>query len=340
MLRRVIIAGLSTCVLGLTFGLIQSANATWFDSATGQPVHVTPRGGGNASNDNHATIRDQDGHARDLYWDEACNTWKDSRDGSEVHVTPRGGGNASNDNRATIRDQDGHARDLYWQPCPPPIRTTNIRSNGAFHPFFALEGGGGWSNTNFAVAPPFSVSGSSFVGGINGGVLIDIPGTIFSVGPRIGWQGGNMSGSISGPTASPFFDYSVKTKSIFYQEALVSIPIQRELIGFEKTFFEPGGGQTSLRLPFVTASVGIAELQTQITGISGAFQVIDSANRTGFTGTIGIGIPISQTFLGGEMNAYAQYRGTVLSRANVNIPGMVPIDFWAQGITFGLQFLY
>jgi hypothetical protein len=209
------------------------------------------------------------------------------------------------------------------------------------HPFIGVEVGGGWSNTNFDVMPPFGVSGSGFVGGINGGVLIDIPGTIFSVGPRIGWQGGNISGGISGPTASPFFDYSVKTKSVFYQEALVSIPIQRELLGFEKTFVGPGGEKTSLRLPFVTASAGIAEVQTQFTGTSGAFQVIDTVNRTGFTGAVGIGMPISPVFLGGELDAYAQYRIIALPTTTVSIPGQVRInDFWVQGITFGLELRY
>jgi hypothetical protein len=252
---------------------------------------------------------------------------EDALASAPVITVPQGGPIAARPRRESLYDTESL------------VRSGTV--NSAWHPFFAVEVGGGWSNTNFAVAPPFGVSGSSFVGGINGGVLIDIPGTIFSVGPRVGWIGGNMSGSISGPTASPFFDYSVKTKSIFYQEALVSIPIQRELIGFEKTFFEPGGGQTSLRFPFVTASVGIAEVQTQFTGTSGAFQVIDSANRTGFTGTIGIGMPISPVFLGGELDAYAQYRVIALPTATVSIPGQVQINnFWAQGITFGLEFRY
>jgi len=114
--------GVAVAALSALVGVasIPEARATWFDSATGRPVHVTPRGLGNTQNDNQATIRDLDGHAKDLYWDKTCNTWRDSQTGLEVHVTPRGLGNTQHDNQATIRDLDGHAKDLYWVPCPPP----------------------------------------------------------------------------------------------------------------------------------------------------------------------------------------------------------------------------
>jgi hypothetical protein len=208
------------------------------------------------------------------------------------------------------------------------------------HPFIAIEGGGGWSNTNFDVMPNFGVGGSSFVGGVNSGVLFDIPGTILSIGPRFGWQGGNMSGTNANPPASPFFDYTVKTTSIFYQEALMSIPIQREVLGFEKTFLD-GGAQIGVRLPFVTASAGVAEVRTQVTGTSGAFEITDSANRTAFTGTVGIGMPISPVVLGGALDVYAQYRFVALPNATVGIPGQVQIDNrWIQGINFGLELRY
>lgn len=95
----------------------QTANATWFDSATGQPVHVTPRGM-QGPNPDQATIHDLEGHARNLYWDKQCNTWKDARTGDEVHITPRGM-QGLNPDQATIHDLEGHARNLYWQPCPP-----------------------------------------------------------------------------------------------------------------------------------------------------------------------------------------------------------------------------
>src|SRR5579859_5125412 len=96
----------------------QSAKATWYDSATGQPVHVTPRGN-LGSNENQATIHDLEGHVRNLYWDNVCGTWRDSANGTEVHVTPRGN-LGFNENQATIHDLEGHVRNLYWQPCPPP----------------------------------------------------------------------------------------------------------------------------------------------------------------------------------------------------------------------------
>jgi hypothetical protein len=330
MLRSVVAAGLSTCVVALAFSFSPSAHATWNDSATGQPVQVTPFGNSPVMQQAHPNQSTYGGH--DLYWDKQCNTWRDSATGNEVQVTPFG--NSPVMQQAHPNQSTYGGRNLYWQPCPPPIRTTNIRSNGSIHPFFALEGGGGWSNTNFAVAPPFGVSGSSFVGGINGGVLIDIPGTIFSVGPRIGWQGGNMSGSISGPAASPFFDYNVSTTSIFYQEVRISS---------SGLFPDAGFLGDSIRGRNITpsVSVGVAEVQTKFTGTSGAFQVTDTVTQTGFTGTVGIGFPISPAFLGGELDAYAQYRVIALPTATVSIPGQVQINnFWAQGITFGLEFRY
>ncbi|MBI3704611.1 MAG: outer membrane beta-barrel protein [Rhizobiales bacterium] len=370
MLRRVFFAGLSTCVLGLAFGFSQTAfaqdrckNACWIDVKTGKSVPTVPLAGVNTGmaatlNAGYAEISGDGKTAfntrtKQNYAREANGSWIDVKTGKCVPTVPLAGVNTgmaatldagyaeiSADGKTAFntRTKQNYAR----VPCPSQaaMRTTNIRSNDAFHPFFALEAGGGWSNTNFAVAPPFGVSGSGFIGGINGGVLIDIPGTIFSAGPRIGWQGGNMSGSTANPPASPFFIYDVKTTSIFYQEALLSIPIQRELFGFEKTFLD-GAGQISLKLPFVTASAGVAEVRTQVSGTSGAFQVTDSVTRTGFTGTVGVGFPISPVFLGGELDAYAQYRFIALPSATVSIPGQVQIDNrWIQGINFGLEFRY
>jgi hypothetical protein len=116
--RRFTLIG--TAALLAVMSLPASAKATWFDSATGQPVHVTPRGNF-GSDENHATIHDLEGHIRDLYWDGACNTWRDSATGGELHVTPRGN-IGSDENHATIHDLEGHIRNLYWVPCPPPAQ--------------------------------------------------------------------------------------------------------------------------------------------------------------------------------------------------------------------------
>ena len=116
MLHRVILAGVSVCVLGLTFGLEQSAHATWFESATGQPVHVTPRDTGGPHNEALADHAVFGGH--DLYWDNTCHTWRDSANGREVHVTPRDTGGPHNEALADRGVFGGH--DVYWSPCPPP----------------------------------------------------------------------------------------------------------------------------------------------------------------------------------------------------------------------------
>ena len=244
------------------------------------------------------------------------------------------------------------ATEIKYRKCPPPaaddaehrieIGSSGQKSTGPLHPFFALEGGGEWSNASFAVSPAFNVPSSGFAYGINGGVLIDIPGATFSFGPRIGWQGGNVSGSIANPPASIGFQYEVKTKSIYYQDAMVSIPIHPELLGFEKTFMASGQGLTPFgRLPFVTASAGIAEVRTEITGTAGAFQVTDGGSQTGFTGTIGVGVPISQNFLGGVLDIYTQYRFFVLPATTVSIPGQVQIDSRSmQSLNLGLEIRY
>ncbi len=182
--------------------------------------------------------------------------------------------------------------------------------------YVAVEAGYGGNTTSFSVAPPFDVTGSGLVYGLNAGLLVDIPGTIFSVGPRIGWLGGQMPGSTANPVASPTFIYDVKTLWTFYQEAVVQVPLN-----FGNTM------QSSQLFPFITASAGIAEVKTQVTGTSGGFQVTDSATRTGFTFTAGIGMPINQTIFGQPVDIYAQWREVLTGSRNVNIPGAVPDNY-------------
>src|SRR5665213_1567623 len=111
MLRRVIYAGLSTCVLGLTFGFSQKTNAGWFDAATGQPVMTIPVNGGPPLNDAAAQKAqmlsntmdfDRDKpqavtNGKNLYWDKECQTWKDAATGKEVLTIPVNGGPPLND---------------------------------------------------------------------------------------------------------------------------------------------------------------------------------------------------------------------------------------------------
>jgi hypothetical protein len=241
------------------------------------------------------------------------------------------GGTVSAGGTVITRGDDKYR--LIRVPCPPP--PTGV----TYHPFVGFEVGGGWSNTNFAVNPPFDVTGSGFVYGVNGGVLFNLPGTDVSFGPRIGWQGGNITGSTANPVASPFFMYAVRKAWLFYQEALISIPIHREIFGFEKTFLN-GNSSQEVRFPFVTFSAGIAEADIKVTGTSGAFQVTDGGTRTGFTFTAGFGIPINQTFFPGAMDVYLQYRGSLFEPFDVNIPGRVRTDFWVQGLTFGTDFRF
>ena len=192
--------------------------------------------------------------------------------------------------------------------------------------YVAVEVGAGWSNTDFNVTPPFSVTGSGIVYGLNGGLLIDIPGTIFSVGPRIGWQGGQTTGSTANPVASPTFIYDVKNLWTFYQEAVVQAPVN-----FGNSM------QSSSLFPFITASAGLAETKMQVTGTSGAFQVTDSATRTGFTFSAGFGIPLNQTIAASATDIYLQYRAFFYQDADVNIPGRVTTGYMQQSVNLGAR---
>src|SRR5690349_23533091 len=67
-----------------------ATHATWYDLATGMPVHVTPQGPGNSPGGDSAGSQDvPGGEVRTVHWDKKCRTWRDPRTGEEVHVTPR-----------------------------------------------------------------------------------------------------------------------------------------------------------------------------------------------------------------------------------------------------------
>jgi hypothetical protein len=78
-------------------------------------------------------------------------------------------------------------------------------------PFVGVNVGGGFQNTNFSVDPQFNTNGSGVVGGGFGGVLFPIPNTTAMAGFRIGGEGGNVTGDIRMPAASPRFNYTVTT---------------------------------------------------------------------------------------------------------------------------------
>ena len=116
----------------------------------------------------------------------------------------------------------------------------SIRLERFTNPFVALAVGGGRSKTNFDVEPPVNFNGTGFVFDINGGVLFNLPGTPISNGPRIGWQGGNISGSVENPPTG--FLYDVRRSSTFYQEALLQFSIN------------PGNSTRALAEPGVVAA--------------------------------------------------------------------------------------
>lgn len=212
----------------------------------------------------------------------------------------------------------------YWW-CPPFASPSLVNP---FQPFIGIDVGFGGSNADFKTAPPFSVGGSGFVYGINGGVLFDIPGTPISFGPRVGWLGGNMSGSTANPPASPTFTYSVLTRWAFYEEGMIQWRPGLSILGRTK---EPANVVASITRFWM--SMGWAETKTKVTGTSGDFRVSDSTTKTGFTAAVGVGVPIVNT----PLSITAQFRYINVPTANFNIPGVVPIGGNIYIGTIGLQ---
>lgn len=207
----------------------------------------------------------------------------------------------------------------------PEVRQDIGSTIKPFHPFFALAVGGDRSKTNFDVEPPFGVNGSGFVFAISGGGLFDIPGTPTSVGARVGWLGGNTTGSIENPSTG--FLYDVKRSSAFYQEALLQFSIN------------PGNStRPPTMFPFVTASAGIAEFKLQFHGTSGAFQVTDSPTITGFTGTIGFGIPIYQTLSDGTLAVFTEARIIKTDSFDIKLPSRFQSKYQSTNVTAGFRY--
>lgn len=205
-----------------------------------------------------------------------------------------------------------------------------------FEFFGGVEGGGGFSNTTFQTIPSFDVSGTGGLVGVNAGILVNIPGSTVSIGPRIGWIGGNVSGKTERPPASPFFDYEVKTLNAFYEEAFI------RFAGFTPASSSPRP-QDRVFVNynyFVTASLGLAQVQNQVIGTSGAFRVTDTYTANGVTASIGLGMPVFRTDNGVTVDLTGQYRVIFLPQVEVQIPGKVGNDFWMQGLTFGVDFRY
>src|ERR1039457_1170331 len=148
MLRRVILAGVSTCVLGLTFGFSQSANAQtatgftssqiatnscWIDAATGNSVPTGPFGWsptGTSSLDSHGFSNPDPNHVstpRHTYVRLDDGSWTDAATGNPVPTGPFGWsptGTSSLDSHGFSNPDPNHVstpRHSYVRiPCPPP----------------------------------------------------------------------------------------------------------------------------------------------------------------------------------------------------------------------------
>ena len=200
---------------------------------------------------------------------------------------------------------------------------------GCAQPFVGGYFGGGFQNTNFTVNPPFNVNSSGFLGGGFGGVLLPVPNTNVLIGPRLGIQGSNITGSITSPAASPAFNYSVTTNWTAYEEALIKV--QPGWTGEQADLYSARINNVGLGF---TGSVGVAESGTSVKGTSGTFSVTDNAVRTGITFTAGFTVPVYSS-----IDLFAQYRG-IQWISNVAIPGAVPIGSYTNEVDLGLQFRF
>jgi Outer membrane protein beta-barrel domain len=204
--------------------------------------------------------------------------------------------------------------------------------------YAGVEGGVARSNGYFDVNPPFSVIDTGGVWGVNGGVLFGT-GTPISIGPQVGWYGGNISGSTFYPTSG--FDYSVRTRSIVTLEAeatwrLLRIGSSKETMPTDKIRL---AGETHY-LPYpkfegidLHVSLGAASVKTNVNCSCGTS---DSSTTTGFTGAVGIGAPIANT----PISLIAQYRYINVPSSNVYIPGRVPISGNINIFTVGMQWAF
>jgi hypothetical protein len=200
-------------------------------------------------------------------------------------------------------------------------------------PFVGVNVGGGFQNTNFSVSDTgFNVNGSGVMGGGFGGVLLPIPNTNAQAGFRFGGEGGNITGDIRMPAVSPTFNYTVKADAVLYQEAIVRVPINRQISSTGPYELGP------YLDPYLTGSVGVAESHTSVNGTAGMFSVTDSGWRPGITFTAGVAAPVAR-LPGGVVDLIVQYRGTQWI-STVNIPGGVPIGSFTNEVDLGFQFRY
>lgn len=235
----------------------------------------------------------------------------------------------------------GHIPDFpqYPERCTPPPTPGGGGGGPRFGPHYVLAGaqpfvgvniGGGFQNTNFSVAPPFTVNSNGVTGGGFGGVLFPVPNTNAQFGFRFGGEGGNITGNIVTPPASPTFKYTVKTDAVIYQEAMFKIAVDESPVPQDRVFINYNYFQGLS----VTGSVGVAESHSSVNGTAGAFSVTDSGWRPGITFTAGIGVPVATLPNGAVVDLFAQYRG-IQWISTVNIRGAVNIGSFTNEVDVG-----
>lgn len=108
----------------------ETADAGWFDSATGQPVQTIPLSSDPTVPGLNARAGDPD-YARvgdkNLYRDKACGTWRDSATGEEVRTIPLSSDPTTPGLNARTGDRDRASvggKNLFWRPCPPPSESS------------------------------------------------------------------------------------------------------------------------------------------------------------------------------------------------------------------------
>ena len=289
-----------------SISLSGSARATWFDAATGQPVHVTPRGGQGGGNPDQATIHDEEfKNVRNLYWDKVCNTWRDSQNGKEVHVTPRGGQGGGNPDQATIHDEEfKNVRNLYWIPCPAP--TTQTSWTGGYIGGELAKNSGRVRSTETrdatgVITNQFVDSGDPIGVGIVGG---------YNFRP---WN----NSVVIGPFAS--FDYLNQTINHNFAGG--------QFLGTTTHWFINAGVKAGVDVApgfLVYGLAGAAWLNHDL-NVNFAAAARSNVTTPGFTAGVGVEYaPASWRVLGMPVSVFAQYQHTWWNTAKFNTPASSP----------------
>ena len=251
MLRRVILAGVATFALALTFGISQSSNAQaqavassgncpyWIDNDTGIRPPVGPRGYDPISS---GTRFSYGGHN---YHQQSDGTWIDNDTGTQPPVGPPGYDPISSGTRFS---HGGH--NYHLVPCPPPSTTTGVSGGVQVSVFIGTSS----TSTSFVTTG----SGSAGVGDPVTDNKVNPSGTGFVGGVGASAALGELTNPFSGATGgtNPITRYAPEAKNAYAAYFPLKAPPKpqtpRSMLTWGvdgNVYFFAGGDQTITGIP-------------------------------------------------------------------------------------------